>query len=148
MPAEVTVWDSSVLIPLVLPRSKSSALYSRLDPAGWIVAATPPILDEVREKLQTKQSLRSWLGLSDEDIAEFVENVLPALVRMYPGVVSAVGAVPADPNDDMVVAAAVESRAKYIVSEDRHLLSLGDYAGIKILSRDAFRDELDRIGVP
>lgn len=148
MAGEVTVWDSSVLIPLILPRSKSSALYSRLDNAGWFVAATPGILQEVRDKLQTKQSLRKWLGLSDEDIAEFVNNVLPALVRMYPGVVSAAGAVPGDPDDDVVVAAAFESQAKYIVSEDQHLLRLGNHGGIRILSRDAFRDELDRLGVP
>ena len=148
MSGEVTVWDSSVLIPLILPRSNSSALYSRLDDAGWIVAATPAILEEVRDKLETKQSLRSWLGLSDENIAEFVDNVLPALVRMYPGVMSAAGAVPADPDDDIIVAAALETQAKYIVSEDQDLLSLGNYAGIKILSRDAFRNELDRLGLP
>ncbi len=148
MPAEVTVWDSNALIPLILPQSKSSALYSRLDAAGWIVAATPPILDEVRDKLQTERSLKSWLGLGDADVAEFVDNILPVLVRIYPGVVSAVGAVPADPDDDMVVAAALESQAMYIVSEDQHLLTLGNHAGIKILSRDAFRDELDRLSVP
>ena len=36
MAGETTVWDSSVLIPLILPRSKSSVLYTRLDDAGWI----------------------------------------------------------------------------------------------------------------
>jgi putative PIN family toxin of toxin-antitoxin system len=148
MSGEVTVWDSSVLTPLILPRSKSSALYARLDDAGWLVAATPAILQEVRQKLETKQTLRKWLGMCDHDIAEFVQNVLPALVRMYPGVVTATGAVPADPDDDVVVAAALESQAKYIVSEDRHLVNLRTYAGIQILSRDAFRAELDRLGVP
>ena len=148
MPGEVTVWDSNVLIPLILPRSKSFALYSRLDNAGWIISATPAILEEVREKLETKPSLRKWLALSDDDIAEFVNRVLPALVRVYPGVVTATGAVPDDPDDDVVIAAAIESQAKYIVSEDRHLLSLGNYAGINILNRDEFRTELDRLGVP
>jgi len=66
MPVEATVWDSSVLIPLILPQSKSAALYARLDAAGWIVAATPAILQEAREKLQTKSSLRRWLGLDDK----------------------------------------------------------------------------------
>ena len=148
MAGEVIVWDSSVLIPLILPRSKSTALFSRLTDAGWLIAATPAILQEVREKLETKPSLKSWLGLDDRDISEFVENILPALLRVYPGVVTATGAVPADPDDDMVVAAALESQAKYIVTEDRHLLNLTEFAGIKIVSRDAFREELDRLGVP
>ena len=148
MSAGVAVWDSSVLIPLILPQSKSSALYSRLDNAGWIIAATPAILEEVREKLQTKPALRKWLALTDADIADFVDNVLPALVRLYPGSVTAVGAVLADPDDDVVVAAALESQVGYIVSEDQHLLKLGLYGKISILSRDAFREELNRLGVP
>jgi predicted nucleic acid-binding protein len=131
-----------------LPRSKSTILYSRLDAAGSFVAATPAILEEVREKLATKSSLRKWLGLTDDDISEFVDNVLPALVRMYPGVLTAAGAVPADPDDDTIVAAALESGAQYIVSEDQHLLRVANYARIKILNRDAFRAELDRLGVP
>src|SRR3989304_4533757 len=148
MTTGVVVWDTSVLIPLILPRSKSSALLSRLGNPGWIVAATPVILQEVREKLQPKPALRKGLALTDADIAEFVDNVLPALVRLYPGAVSAAGAVVADPDDDAVVAAALENQAGYIVSEDRHLLKLGHYEGISILSRDAFREELNRLGVP
>jgi putative PIN family toxin of toxin-antitoxin system len=144
----VTVWDTSVLIPLILPRSKSTALFARLDQAGWIIAVTPAILEEVRAKLESKASLRKWLALSDQDIGEFVDNVLPAIVRLYPGTVTAVGAVPADPNDDAVIAAALESEADYIVSEDRHLLNLEHHAAIKILSRDAFQQELDRLGLP
>jgi putative PIN family toxin of toxin-antitoxin system len=148
MASGIVVWDTSVLIPLILPQSKSSALFSRLDNAGWIIAATPAILQEVRQKLQTKPALRKWLALNDADIAEFVDNVLPALVRLYPGTVTAAGAVPADPDDDVVVAAPLESLADYIVSEDLHLLKLGRYAEITILSRDAFREELNRLGVP
>jgi hypothetical protein len=34
MADDITVWDSSVLIPLILPGSKSAALYSRLERAG------------------------------------------------------------------------------------------------------------------
>jgi hypothetical protein len=41
MDVEIAVWDSNVLIPLILPRSKSSFLYSRLDNAGWFIATTP-----------------------------------------------------------------------------------------------------------
>ena len=56
--------------------------------------------------------------------------------------------MPDDPDDDAVIAAALESGASYIVSEDQHLLKFGRYAGITILNRDAFQIELDRLGVP
>jgi predicted nucleic acid-binding protein len=48
----------------------------------------------------------------------------------------------------MIIAAALESQASYIVSEDKHLLDLKSYHGIKILNRHDFSLELDRLGVP
>ena len=42
--------------------------------------------------------------------------------------------MPLDPKDDMVVATAVVARADYLVSGDRHLLSLGQYEGTRILT--------------
>lgn len=42
--------------------------------------------------------------------------------------------VPDDPDDDRYVIAALESGSKYIVSGDRHLLALGAFEEIKILS--------------
>jgi predicted nucleic acid-binding protein len=56
--------------------------------------------------------------------------------------------VTADPDDDAVIAAAVEAKASYIVTEDRHLLAVRRHETIRIMSRDEFRAELDRLGVP
>jgi putative PIN family toxin of toxin-antitoxin system len=42
--------------------------------------------------------------------------------------------IPADPKDGAILACAIQGNAKYIVSGDEHLLQLGSYRGIKILS--------------
>ena len=70
------------------------------------------------------------------------------MVSLVPGIRQAHGAVKADPKDDMIIAAALESKAEYIVSEDKHLLDLKKYRGIKIMNREQFAAELDRLGVP
>jgi predicted nucleic acid-binding protein len=36
----------------------------------------------------------------------------------------------------------------YLVSEDKHLLDLKKYQGIKIMNREQFAVELDRLGMP
>ena len=100
------------------------------------------------EKMLTKARLRRWLRLSDEEIRQFVEDDLPAMTRLSPGNETASGAVKADPKDDKIIAAAVESGASYIVSQDHHLRDLREYHGIKILGLEEFDAELDRLGVP
>jgi len=144
----VVVFDSNVLIPLILPASLSTGLFDRLESARWSVAATPQILDEVRDKLLQSASLRKWLQLSDQEIDEFVVSDLPVKVTLTPGHVQARGAVPTDADDDMIIAAAIEADASYIITEDKDLLTLGQYKGIVIMTRREFADELDRLGVP
>lgn len=143
----VVVFDTNVLIPMLIPASRSTRLFLRLLDAGAHVAVTPQILAEVDEKLQTKESLRKWLGVSDKDIQQFLER-LATTCRVVSGIRQAHGAVPDDPDDDMIVAAALEADADYIVSEDRHLLDLERYGDIPILNRADFAVELDRLGLP
>ena len=142
----IVVFDSDVLIPMILEASRSARLFARLRAAGHEVAVSPQILDEVREKLLTKERLRAWLNLPDETIRVFLDD-LATICLIVPGHISAHGAVPADPKDDKVVAAAIESNAEYIISEDRHLRDLKEYEGVPIMSREEFAAELDRRGV-
>lgn len=144
--SQTVVFDTNVLIPLAIPASRSARLFSRLERAGWRVAVSPQILQEVEEKLRTKSELRRWLGLSEQDIEGFVQR-LATMCRLVKGIAQAHGAVPADPDDDIIVAAAVEARATYLISEDKHLLELKEYERVMILSRDDFRAELDRFGI-
>lgn len=141
------VFDTNVLIPLVLDASLSTRLFRRLEAADHHVVASPAILDEVNSKLRTKASLRRWLGLPDESIEAFI-GVLPAQLVIVPGNIEIEGAVPRDATDDKLIAAAIEGSAAYIVTEDQDLLSLGAWQGIRIVNRPTFEVELDALGVP
>lgn len=140
------VFDTDVLIPLSIAASRSARLFSRLDAGGNEIVSTPQILDEVAEKMRSKETLRRWLKLTDEQIDRFLDDLRTICVVM-PGLVNADGAVPADPKDDKIIAAAIEANAAYLVSEDKHLRDLKEHEGIKIMSRDELMAELDRLGV-
>ena len=47
-----------------------------------------------------------------------------------------------DPSDNRFLECAVEGRADYLVSGDAHLLNLGEFRGVKILTPRAFLDIL------
>ena len=148
MPEATVVFDTNVLITLPLAASRSTRLFLRLNAAGWEVAASPQILLELADKLHTKESLRTWLAVPDDQIEVFLNETILEMVRLLPGHRQAHGAVRADPKDDKIIAAALESKASYIVSEDTHLLDLKEYQGIKIMNREQFAAELDQLRVP
>jgi len=131
----IVVFDTNVLLPLILGASRSARLLARLEADGHRIATTPQILDEVREKLLTGERLRRWLKLSDESIPGFLDDLANICVTT-PGTLEVRGAVVDDPDDDMIIAAAVESGAAFIVTEDRHLLDLGRWQGIEIVTRE------------
>lgn len=135
------VFDTNVAIPLVLSTTRSSRLYSRLNALGHTLALSPWILAEVREKMTTSVGLRKWLNLPDAVIERFLED-LPDLGEVAAGEYEVHGAVRADPDDHHILAAALESGASRIVTEDRHLLDLGLWRGIRIVDRATMLAEL------
>jgi len=143
----VVVFDTNVLIPLILPASRSTRLFLRLLGDAHQVVVSPAILSEVREKMLTKSTLWKWLGVSDEQIHRFVDDLaMICVVVITPSNVPRY--VEDDPDDDPIIAAALQCGAGYVVSEDRHLLRLDGFQGLRVLTRDDFARELDRLGVP
>ena len=127
---------------MIVDTSLSNRLADRLWDLGHEIFVSPDILREVREKLFMSVSLRKWLAENDETLREFVAR-LPRIFRVAPGELSLSGEIKADPDDDHVLAAALEIAADFIVTEDRHLLDLRIWRGIKIMSRRAMLTELD-----
>jgi len=70
----------------------------------------------------------------------FVDAIVAAAERVEAG--SAAGAVPSDPGDDMVVAAALAGRAAFVVTLDRHLLAVGGLAEVLALRPGDFLRKL------
>jgi len=84
-----------------------------------------PILAEFTEKLQLKR------GLNPARAAEIADEI-----RTFSKVITVTGTlrvVAADPDDDSIVECGVVGQAQFIVTGDRHLLSLANHGDIKIL---------------
>lgn len=75
----------------------------------------------------------------DDIIAEFRTLGILVTVTVHLTVVAD------DPDDDKVLECAVAGHTDVIVSGDKHLLRLGTYDGIRILSPAAFLAELDEL---
>jgi putative PIN family toxin of toxin-antitoxin system len=72
------------------------------------------------------------LGFTGEEIDGFIGRLLAVVVFARP--TQRVNAITADPDDNRIIECAMTGKAGYIVSADQHLLRLGGYQEIKIMS--------------
>ena len=104
--------------------------------------ASLPILDEVRRVLEYEKIL-SILKRSGREPNSIMATIvsLCALVD----VTSRPQAVEEDQADNQILACARDGAADLIISGDRHLLKLGYYKNVKVLTASSFLESRERM---
>ncbi len=85
---------------------------------------------------QKMRKLLTKRGIHLEEIKDVLQRIVKTAF-MTPGKLD-VDRVDRDPSDNMVLACAVEGRADFIVSGDRHLTDLVSFEGVSIVNPDTF----------
>jgi len=127
----VAVFDTNILMSAVGWKGKPFECVERAR-AGTVEGVTcQEVLDELAEKLEKK------LSFAPEKVVETLADLLTFLrVVSIPGVLKV---VLADPDDDKVLECAEVAGASHIVTGDRrHLLPIGAFKGIPIISAADF----------
>jgi putative PIN family toxin of toxin-antitoxin system len=106
---------------------------------AFTLVTSPTLLDELDETLRGEK-----FKLSAADSAKIRTKLESVAAMTIP--VNRLDAVPDDPDDNRVLECAVEGQADYIVSGDRHLLALGSFDDIPILTVRQFLNQLDTDG--
>jgi putative PIN family toxin of toxin-antitoxin system len=127
----VVVFDTNILFSAIGWRGRPYACLERAR-NGLVDGITcQELLDELTDKLRTR------LAFTDEQLAETLADLLGFLSLV--AIPNTLHGVSVDPDDDKVLECAVVGRATHIVSGDRrHVLPLGSYQGIVIVSAADF----------
>jgi uncharacterized protein len=135
------VLDSSVLVSVFLtPHGSVARLLREPFRSRYELCLSEFILTETAETLLTKSRLRSY-AYADADVHEFVRWLLTQSEMATD--LPELRVVTNDPKDDPIIATAVAAQADYLVTGDRaHLLPIGEYQGIRILSPGQFLQTL------
>ncbi len=131
------VLDSTVLVSAFLTRGGvSDELLRQAREGAFVVFLSEAILAEVEQTLAYPR-IRQRYTYTDEDVLAFCER-LRTVASFVTELPDTTGAVPRDPNDDMVVATARAAGARYLITRDLDLLSLQTYENISMLTPEAF----------
>ena len=127
------VLDTSVFVAGLRSRSgASSALLNQLADHKFIGAASPALFLEYEEVLKRAEHLLSW-AVVEEFLAELAALIEPVQIRflwrpMLP-----------DPDDEMVLEAAINGHAEAIVTHNRRYFAAASIRfGIAVLSSGEF----------
>lgn len=132
------VLDTNVFVSAALSRNPSSPTREVIDRwkrGEFVLLICTSLAEEIVEKLLDHSIDAEKVGILVETLASLAEWVeIPT---------EKIEVLLSDPDDNVVVACAVEGRANYLITYDPHFNSLqGDYRGIKIIKAIPFLEVL------
>ena len=135
------VLDANVMISaLIQPKGASGRILTSLsENNSFELVVSPTILAEVRRSLAYPK-VRKYIKTSDEDLDLWVASI-ELIAQPVEGSLR-IHAVAADPDDNKYIEAAVEGLAQFVVTGDKHLLSLKSYENIRIVTPRVFLELL------
>jgi len=135
---DTNVFASSLLVKEGLPAQVLDAWRAR----RFLLIISPALASEIAATLRYPH-IRSRYRVTEEDVQALLD-LLERDAILAPGEADVGGAVPEDHDDEIILACAIDGGADLIVSGDGHLLALGEYQGIEILTVRKFLERLDQ----
>ena len=140
---KVVLDNNTIVSALLTPYGSPGKVLDLAFQGAFAFAASPHLIDELTRVLDTKrmQSYLAKQGKTKKDTAKFIDNFSKSCILTSNSPLTE--KVCRDPDDDWVLACALEAKAKYIVSGDKDLTSLQHYQGILILTPLDFLEEIN-----
>ena len=132
------VFDINILVSALIADGKPRQLWFRVVRKELNLVLSSKLRSEFLAVISRKKFQHY---LTDKDMIDFImilDNI-SRFVRPARGV----KAIEEDPDDNLILATAIGGRADYIVSGDRHMLDLGEFSGIKIVTAQMMLDIVD-----
>ena len=135
------VIDTNVLVSSVISKKGAPAvLIQAWSDRLFDLVTSEAIIAEIGRVL-SEPRLKQVFNISDDRIARLVELLRKGSI-LVPGSAAVAGAVPADPSDEMFLAAALDGNADVIISGDKDLLKIETFRGIAIITPRQFLDRI------
>lgn len=131
------VLDTNVLVSALISNGKSRELLKKGIENQFLIVISDLILKELVVVLK-----RPKFKISEDE----VQRTIIAIIRTAEvvNVKTKIKAVKEDPKDDMIIETAIDGDAEIIVTGDSHLLALGTFRGINVITVEQMLASLQR----
>jgi len=136
------VLDNDVLISALLNPHGTPAKILNHALKNRIRLSTSASIIEEQERILSYPKLVKRHGLAKEELEEFLAGLLitTSLIEKE----TTIKVLKESPRGNTYLSCALNGRADFIISGDEHLLNLGEYQGIQIISPARFLDIMER----
>lgn len=132
-------FDTNVYIAEALLGAGAEELLTVTEEASWRIHASSYLLDEFERVLTERLGFSRRLSvLSRQRIVRRANMIEPGASRHE---------VPLDLADTPILRAAIAAGVDYLITNDRHLLGLDPYEGVRIVSMTDYREILVNAGL-
>jgi putative PIN family toxin of toxin-antitoxin system len=139
----VVVLDTNVVVSfLIAARGPIGRIFREIERGAVVLLISHEILGEYDHALKYDR-VRNLHKLSDSEVTIRIMDLVR--VGVFVPAFESLGPIASDPNDDMFLECAVAGEADFIITGDRHLLEIGEYQGVRIVTASAFMAYWDMI---
>jgi hypothetical protein len=133
---ERAVLDANQLVSAFInPHGHPAKILSAWRDGRFELVVSPALLDET-EEVSNRRRLRKKHGKSATEVHEWITNIAQAAIMTND--VIELEVVEEDPDDDVILACALEGNAGYLVTGDSHLLNLKQFRGVRMVTAKQF----------
>ncbi len=118
--------DTNVIVSALLWEGNESKIIGLVEEGKIKLLTSITLLNELKKVLMYKR-----FGLDEKTVDDNVKYILTISEIISPK--RSLRVIREDPADDKVLECALEGKARYIVSGDKHLLRLKEFRGIKVI---------------
>jgi len=137
------VLDTNVFVSSLLVKEGPAAqVLDAWRARRYLLIVSPALVAEIASTLRYPHIRRRY-RITENDI-QVLLDLLEVDSILVPGIADVAGSIPEDPDDEIVLACALEGEADLIVSGDHHLLALGQLRGIEIVAVRRFMERLNQ----
>jgi putative PIN family toxin of toxin-antitoxin system len=133
------LFDTNVYVAEALLGQGAEEIVAATERASWRIYAASHILDEL-ERVMTEE-----LGFAKRLALFSRRRIMRRASIIHPG--ASRHKVTADIHDTPILQAALAASVDYLVTNDRHLLDLDPYQGLRIVSMSQYREILVNEGI-